>query len=102
MDEKIDYLKVDETERLTDIFKMLSDPTRLRIFHILSQKSMHVDELKDALNMNQSAVSHQLRALRDLHLVVFEKRGKYSYYSLADHHVLQIYNQALEHVREAC
>lgn len=98
----LDELKHDEIMKLNDIFKMLSNPSRLKILHTLSQEAMHVDQLKDALNMSQSAVSHQLKALRDANLVMFEKRGKYSYYSLADKHVYEIYMQALGHVREAC
>lgn len=97
-----DDLKQDEIMKLNNIFKMLNNPSRLRILHFLSQQQMNVDELKDALNMTQSAVSHQLKELREAKLVAFEKRGKYSYYTLADKHVYEIYKQALDHVREAC
>lgn len=102
MQNNIDALKENEIVKLNEIFKMLNNSSRLQILHILSQQSMSVDELKDALNMSQSAVSHQLRELRDAHLVSFEKRGKFSVYSLADKHVYEIYKQALDHVREAC
>ncbi|WP_159649328.1 ArsR/SmtB family transcription factor [Erysipelothrix aquatica] len=85
---------------LSMLFKMFADATRLKIFTVLSQKEVSVDDLKEILNMTQSAVSHQLASLRKLNLVKVTKVGKYSYYSLADDHVMEIFKQALDHVQE--
>lgn len=102
MSQKTDTLNHDELLKLSLIFKMLNHPSRLKILHTLAQGPMPVDALTKVLGMTQSAVSHQLKALRDAELVAFEKRGKFSYYALADQHVYEIYKQALEHVREDC
>lgn len=82
------------------LFKMFADPTRLKIFTALSEQTMSVDDLRTVVGMTQSAISHQLSSLRKLNLVKVEKVGKYSYYSLADDHVMQIFKQALDHVLE--
>ena len=87
-------------EDLAQLFKMFADPTRLRIFNVLAQKTVRVDDLKDILGMTQSAISHQLASLRKLNLVKVNRVGKYSYYSLADDHVMEIFQQALDHVLE--
>lgn len=97
---EISLLDDQEVTKLSAIFRMLADPTRLKIFHALSQKPMSVEELTTSLNMTQSNISHQLRSLREVMLVRYEKQGKYSIYSLADKHVELIYKQALEHVQE--
>lgn len=88
------------TERLSDTFKALGDPTRIRIIYALSRRKLCVCDLSAALSMSQSAVSHQLRTLRNLKLVKFEKRGKNVYYSLDDEHIMNIFNKCLEHVKE--
>lgn len=82
------------------LFKMFADPTRLKIFTALSKQTMSVDDLRTVVGMTQSAISHQLSSLRKLNLVKVKKEGKYSYYSLADDHVMQIFKQALDHVLE--
>lgn len=88
-------------ERIVDlskIFKGLGDPTRLKIIHSLSKEELCVCDIADLLQMNQSAISHQLRVLRDLRLVKYRKEGKSAIYSLDDDHVLQLFNQGLEHI----
>ena len=85
---------------LSVLFKMFADPTRLRIFSVLSKQTMRVDDLREILNMSHSAISHQLSSLRKLNLVCANKVGQSVYYSLADDHVMQIFKQALEHVLE--
>lgn len=100
MELKNHHLEEEQVSYLSAIFKMLADPNRLRIFHALLQQPMSVEALTDHLGLSQSNVSHQLKALREIMLVKFEKQGKYSIYSLADKHVEQIYLQALEHVLE--
>lgn len=99
--QKIDYHTDDETlYRLADLFKVFGDPTRIRILSILSRQEMCVQDIADALSMNQSAISHQLRTLKQSALVKFRRDGKTIYYSLADDHVATIMAQGLEHVCE--
>lgn len=99
--QKIDYHTDDETlYRLADLFKVFGDPTRIRILSVLSRQEMCVQDIADALSMNQSAISHQLRILKQSALVKFRRDGKTIYYSLADDHVATIMAQGLEHVCE--
>lgn len=99
--QKIDYHTDEETlYRLADLFKVFGDPTRIRILSVLSQQEMCVQDIADALSMNQSAISHQLRTLKQSALVKFRRDGKTIYYSLADDHVATIMAQGMEHVCE--
>ena len=83
---------------LADLFKIFSDSTRIRILDILIKEELCVQEIADALEMTQSAISHQLRVLKQAHLVKARRDGKTIYYSLADDHVETIMAQGLEHV----
>ena len=83
-----------------DLFKIFGDPTRIRILHILTNQEMCVQDIADTLSMTQSAISHQLRILKQSALVKFRRNGKTIYYSLADDHVATIMAQGLEHVCE--
>ncbi len=83
---------------LSEVFKTLGDPTRLKIIYLLSKRNLCVYDIADILNMSQSAISHQLRVLRGLRLVKFRKEGKHVIYSLDDDHVLQLFNQGIEHI----
>ncbi len=85
---------------LADVFKVLGDPTRLRILRVLMSQEVCVRDIADELGMGQSAVSHQLRILRDARLVQFRRDGKTVYYSLADAHVFTLLDVGLEHVAE--
>ena len=85
---------------LADVFKVLGDPTRLRILRVLMNQDVCVRDIADKLGMGQSAVSHQLRILRDARLVQFRRDGKTVYYSLADAHVFTLLDVGLEHVAE--
>ena len=89
-----------EYEALSQLFKMFADPTRLKIFTILSQGEIRVDDLRLTLGMSQSAISHQLSSLRKLNLVKTRRVAQSIYYSLSDDHVMQIFSQALDHIRE--
>ncbi len=86
--------------RLADLFKVFGDPTRIRILHALSLKELCVCDIAQALGMTQSAISHQLRILKQFHLVKYRRDGKTIYYSLADSHVHTMLAQGLEHVME--
>lgn len=90
----------DELYDLADFFKVFGDSTRIRIMCALDQSEMCVCDLAVLLNMTKSAISHQLRSLRQANLVKFRKEGKVVYYSLADDHVKEIFEKGLEHIRE--
>lgn len=97
----IDYKKDDETlYNLAELFKVFGDPTRIRILCALSEGELCVQDIANCLTMSQSAISHQLRVLKQMSLVKFRRDGKTIYYSLADDHVSTILNQGLEHVCE--
>jgi ArsR family transcriptional regulator, lead/cadmium/zinc/bismuth-responsive transcriptional repressor len=83
---------------LADLFSALSDPTRLRIISVLLEGELNVGDLAAQLNMTESAVSHQLRGLRQLHLVRSRKDGRQVYYTLDDDHVARLYRLGMDHV----
>lgn len=83
---------------LAEIFKVLGDPTRVKIIYALTQKELCVCDLAAVLNISQSAISHQLRVLRNLRLVKYRREGKIVYYSLDDFHIVNLFNEGLEHV----
>src|SRR5262245_34787546 len=85
-------------QRLSEIFKALSDPTRLRLISLLLENELCVHTLEAVLGMSQSAISHQLRHLRQLQLVRFRKEGRHVFYALDDDHVRQLFAQGLLHV----
>ncbi len=95
---KRDILPEETIISLSEVFKALSDPTRLKIIYLLSKHNLCVYDIADILDMSQSAISHQLRVLRGLRLVKFRKEGKHAIYSLDDDHVLQLFKQGLEHI----
>ena len=90
-----------DLDKISRIFKALSDPTRLGIVMTLRTGEMCVCDLAAALNLTESAVSHQLRKLRDLSLVKNRRSGPIFYYSLDDNHVEKLLNIGLEHIRES-
>lgn len=85
---------------LANLYKMLADPTRLKILWALSQEEMCVCDLAVLLGMTKSAISHQLKSLRLTNLVRFDKRGRIVYYSLVDCHVKNIFKNGFEHILE--
>lgn len=85
--------------RMAETFKALSDPTRVRIISALAQTELCVCDLACTLGMSQSAVSHQLRTLRELHLVKNRREGRQVYYSLDDEHIHSLFLQGMDHVR---
>ena len=85
---------------VAELFKNFSDSTRIRILYLLIDKERSVSEIAELLNMNQSAISHTLRLLKNSKLVRNRREGKTIYYSLADDHVLNIISQGIEHVNE--
>ena len=85
---------------LADLFKVFGDTTRMRILYALSESEMCVCAIAEYLAMTQSAVSHQLKVLKDNHLVHARREGKTIYYALADDHVRTILGQGMDHITE--
>ena len=85
---------------LAELFKVFGDSTRIRILYVLFETEMCVYDLSKILNVTQSAISHQLRVLKQNKLVKFRREGKNIFYSLADEHVRTIINQGMEHIEE--
>ena len=83
---------------LAAIFKALADPTRVRIVSALAQTELCVCDLAATLGMTQSAVSHQLRLMRDMRVVKSRKEGRMVYYTLDDEHIRDLFQRGLEHV----
>ncbi len=93
--------ELDEETLLTvsQIFKALGDPTRIRILHLLSERECSVNEIAESLKLQQSTVSHQLRTLKNLRLVKYRREGTSLYYSHDDEHVMNILEQTIDHAR---
>ena len=85
---------------LAELFKVFGDTTRIRILYALFEAEMCVCDIAQILNMTQSAISHQLRVLKQARLVRNRREGKQIYYSLADDHVRTIIGQGMDHVNE--
>jgi DNA-binding transcriptional ArsR family regulator len=90
-----------EVKDVADVFRIFGDPTRVRILGLLMEGEFSVTDITQKLDMTQSAVSHQLRILRDSRLVRSRRDGKQIFYALDDDHVRTILFMGLEHVREA-
>ena len=88
------------TDSLAELFKLFGDSTRIRILTLLDSSEMCVCEISERLGMTESAVSHQLKLLRRSNLVKSVRRGKHIYCSLADSHVRDIIERAIEHITE--
>jgi ArsR family transcriptional regulator, lead/cadmium/zinc/bismuth-responsive transcriptional repressor len=95
-----EILTVDQARVLAATFQVLGDPTRVRMVHALSLSELCTSDLAELVGMSESAVSHQLRTLRQLHVVRSRREGKLVYYSLNDDHVRRLFQQGLEHSLE--
>jgi DNA-binding transcriptional ArsR family regulator len=84
--------------RLAELFRALSDPSRVRIISALSSKELNVGTLAEAVGLSESAVSHQLRGLRQMRLVRARKKGRQVFYELDDEHIFDLYRRGLDHV----
>ena len=93
-------LDIGKAQRMAEFFRLLGDSNRLRILSLLAQQELCVCDLAGILKMSESAVSHQLKALRSLRLVSYQKKGRRVYYSLLDRHVLDLYQSVAEHLEE--
>ena len=92
-------LDEDTASQVADLFKALSDPTRVRIIGLLAHAELCVGDLARILEMTQPAVSHQLRVLRNLRIVRGRKAGRHVYYTLMDEHIHDLFDQGLAHIR---
>lgn len=92
--------KEEQLYNLADLFKLFGDSTRIKILYVLFESEMCVCDIAKILNMTQSAISHQLKSLKQNSLVKFRREGKTVFYSLADSHVKTIINQGMEHIME--
>ena len=90
----------DELYDLAELFKVFGDSTRIRILYVLFQSELCVCDLAEALQMTQSAISHQLKILKQAKLVTGRREGKSVFYALADDHVRSIIDQGREHIEE--
>jgi len=95
------YEELDEDTLFTvsQTFKALSEPTRIRILHLLAHGEYSVNEIADKLSLLQTTVSHQLRFLKNLRLVKFRREGTSMYYTYDDNHVINILEQTIMHAR---
>ena len=90
----------DAVQLLAETFRVLGDPTRVKIVFALSNEELCVCDLATIVGASQSAVSHSLRALRQMELVRYRKQGKIAYYSLDDEHIGRLIEEGFDHVRE--
>ncbi|NJO42724.1 MAG: helix-turn-helix transcriptional regulator [Cyanobacteria bacterium CRU_2_1] len=95
-----EILSVAKAQRMAEFFSLLGDANRLRILSALAKQELCVCDLAAAVKMSESAVSHQLRALRAIRLVSYRKQGRNVFYYLKDSHVLNLYREVAEHLDE--
>jgi ArsR family transcriptional regulator, lead/cadmium/zinc/bismuth-responsive transcriptional repressor len=97
-DTQSDVLSVDDAQSVARFFQVLSDPTRVRMVKMLAQGKWCVSDMTRALGMDQPAVSHQLKYLRDMGLVHWTKSGRHVYYTLSDKHLRDILLSSIRHL----
>ena len=90
----------DTQEAIAELFKAFGDPTRVCILSHLMRGELCVNHIAEAVELSQSAISHQLRILKQMHLIKYRRDGKNILYSLADDHVRRIIAQGMEHIEE--
>lgn len=89
-----------DVQAVAETFRVLGDPTRIRILHALGSGELCVNDLATQVGISESAVSHQLRLLRTMRLVRVRREGRMAYYAVDDHHILELLNQVRTHVQE--
>jgi ArsR family transcriptional regulator len=93
-------LSPEHVQSLADTFRVLGDPTRVRILDVLRTGERCVNDLAGRIGLSESAVSHQLRLLRTMRLVRVRRDGRLAFYAIDDHHILELLAQASTHVQE--
>ena len=96
----MDIPEKETLEQIAELFKGFADSTRVHILSLLAERELCVTDIAEAVELSQSAISHQLRILKQMHLIKFRREGKNILYSLADDHVKTILQMGLEHVLE--
>lgn len=100
-DIRLQMLDESTVNELAEWFKALSDPTRIKLIGVLRQRELCVQDIASLLEMGQSAVSHQLRYLRNMRMVKRRKEGKTVFYSLNDSHMEEIFQVTLQHLQHS-
>ena len=96
------YLLDEKTAtRVAELFRAFSDPTRVRIVSALISRELNVGALAQTLSISESAISHQLRILRQMRLVESRRQGKEVYYRMSDEHIITLFQQGVDHIHEA-
>lgn len=95
---KAEMLADDAVRQLAETFRILGDPTRVKILHALSKRELCVCDIAAVVQLGQSAVSHQLRLLRGSRLVKYRREGKMAWYSLDDDHIALLLSQGIQHI----
>jgi len=95
----LEILPIETAYELAELFDSLSDPTRIQIISLLSDEEVGVTELVAKLNLSKSAVSHQLRGLRDKRIIRTRKQGRNVFVCLDDQHVAELFQRGLEHIQ---
>jgi DNA-binding transcriptional ArsR family regulator len=95
-----EIMPLDKAQLMAEFFSVLADPNRLRLISALAHQELCVCDLAAAVKVSESAVSHQLRILRSQRLVKYRREGRNIYYSLADDHIVSLYQQVSEHLNE--
>lgn len=95
-----EVMPIDRAQQMAEFFSALADPNRLRLMSALAHRELCVCDLAAAVKVSESAVSHQLRILRSQRLVKYRREGRNVYYSLADRHIINLYTEVSEHLRE--
>ena len=90
----------DHVNAVAETFRILGDPTRVRILDALGSRELCVGDLAKKVGISESAISHQLRLLRTMRLVRVRREGRQAYYAVDDHHILELLNQVRTHVQE--
>jgi ArsR family transcriptional regulator, lead/cadmium/zinc/bismuth-responsive transcriptional repressor len=93
-------LSAEDVRSVAETFRMLGDPTRVKILDALGGGELCVNDLAARVGISESAVSHQLRLLRTMRLVRARREGRLAFYAVDDHHILELLNQARTHVQE--
>ncbi|NJK99884.1 MAG: winged helix-turn-helix transcriptional regulator [Spirulinaceae cyanobacterium SM2_1_0] len=96
----VSVLTADKAQQMAELFAVLADPNRLRLLAVLAERELCVCDLAALVKLSESAVSHQLRTLRDRRLVRYRKQGRKVYYSLKDQHIFDVYRAVADHVDE--
>lgn len=95
-----ELLPIEKAQRMAEFFSILADPTRLRLLSALAQQELCVCDLAASLKMGESAISHQLRVMRSQQILKYRKDGRNVYYSLADQHIVALYQEVAAHLQE--